>query len=326
MQLEQVDFDADDGRVAAFHEIHRLIDEAGPRMTLRHFTSFIRYSWSGDRAESYLAIEDGEVAGGLVLEFPDYDNTHAAMLRVLAVAPPHRRRGIGDALLQRAIERARAEGRRLLIGESDGAEGEAFAKARGFELGITSARRVLDVGAVDWHALELGRAEAARHATAYVTERWVGPAPKDRLDDMVVLMTTMNEAPFDDLDIEDEVWDVARWRRHEEINKGAGLRTYTMIARHGETGEPAGFTRLLMDPGAGDGWAWQADTAVVGGHRGHRLGTVLKLANLAWFHACEPSVERIVTWNAASNSHMVGINEAMGYRLLDLWYEWQLPV
>jgi len=32
----------------------------------------------------------------------------------------------------------------------------------------------------------------------------------------------------------------------------------------------------------------------------------------------------VTTWNAASNAHMIAINEAMGFRPIDLWCDWQL--
>ena len=59
-------------------------------------------------------------------------------------------------------------------------------------------------------------------------------------------------------------------------------------------------------------------------HRGHRLGMALKAANLLWLREREPGVKRIVTWNADSNSHMIEINERLGFRPLDRWHEWQL--
>ena len=40
----------------------------------------------------------------------------------------------------------------------------------------------------------------------------------------------------------------------------------------------------------------------------------------------EPEVRRVVTWNAGSNAYMIGINERLGYRILDRWHEWQLDV
>jgi RimJ/RimL family protein N-acetyltransferase len=50
-------------------------------------------------------------------------------------------------------------------------------------------------------------------------------------------------------------------------------------------------------------------------HRGHRLGLLVKVAMMDRLAAAEPQVEKIVTWNAAANEHMIGINEALGYEV-----------
>jgi hypothetical protein len=65
---------------------------------------------------------------------------------------------------------------------------------------------------------------------------------------------------------------------------------------------------------------------VLGPHRGHRLGLLLKVANLLRLHEREPRIDRIITWNATSNSHMLDINRAMGFELLDEWNTWQFPL
>jgi hypothetical protein len=49
-------------------------------------------------------------------------------------------------------------------------------------------------------------------------------------------------------------------------------------------------------------------------HRGHRLGTLIKVANLEFARAQRSELRAIGTCNADSNSHMVAINEAMEFR------------
>ncbi len=62
-------------------------------------------------------------------------------------------------------------------------------------------------------------------------------------------------------------------------------------------------------------------------HRGHRLGLLTKTAMLDWLAEAEPALERIVTGNAASNKHMIAINEELGYELLrPLARSYELPV
>jgi hypothetical protein len=65
---------------------------------------------------------------------------------------------------------------------------------------------------------------------------------------------------------------------------------------------------------------------VLPAHRGHRLGMRVKLANLEFLRRSRPKVSLINTWNAAINDHMVSINEAIGFRAVDRWREWQLEL
>ncbi|MCW2641807.1 MAG: family N-acetyltransferase [Dactylosporangium sp.] len=61
-------------------------------------------------------------------------------------------------------------------------------------------------------------------------------------------------------------------------------------------------------------------------HRGHRLGTIVKIANLRHAMAGEPALRVINTWNAAVNDHMISINEALGFRPVDALVNWQQEV
>ena len=59
------------------------------------------------------------------------------------------------------------------------------------------------------------------------------------------------------------------------------------------------------------------------GHRGHRLGMLVKLSNLRRLRAEYPAVERVVTYNAAEIDHMLAINVALGFRPAGYDGEWQ---
>jgi hypothetical protein len=43
---------------------------------------------------------------------------------------------------------------------------------------------------------------------------------------------------------------------------------------------------------------------------------MLKIGLLRWLREEQPQLETIDTWNAASNDHMIGVNEALGYRVM----------
>jgi hypothetical protein len=42
----------------------------------------------------------------------------------------------------------------------------------------------------------------------------------------------------------------------------------------------------------------------------------VKIAMLELLATAEPQLERIVTWNAEANKHMIAVNEALGYTIL----------
>ena len=50
-------------------------------------------------------------------------------------------------------------------------------------------------------------------------------------------------------------------------------------------------------------------------HRGHQLGLLLKIDMLRWLAEVEPQLEIIQTWNNVDNRFMINVNEALGYRL-----------
>jgi RimJ/RimL family protein N-acetyltransferase len=73
-------------------------------------------------------------------------------------------------------------------------------------------------------------------------------------------------------------------------------------------------------------WAEQHDTSVVRGHRGHRLGLLLKTEMLCWLAEVQPQLETIDTWNAASNDRMIAVNEALGYEVVGRLVAFQLTL
>ena len=69
---------------------------------------------------------------------------------------------------------------------------------------------------------------------------------------------------------------------------------------------------MAVDP-ADPGWGHQMFTVVTRKHRGHRLGLLMKIAMMELLATTEPQLERISTWNAEVNEHMIAVNEAIGY-------------
>jgi hypothetical protein len=229
-------------------------------------------------------------------------------------------------MLDRLVEEARARGR-TLVG-TDGWEAEAtlaFAARHGLEQKSAAVQREQLPGDLDWAEIERLYKEAATAAASYDVLRREGRTPDDELEAIAQMASAINDAPTDDLDIEDEVFSADRMRAYEAAQLERGGRMFRTLARHRGTGELAGHSVVVVD-GERPELADQHDTSVVAAHRGHRLGLLLKTEMNLWLREAQPQITRISTWNAESNDHMIGVNEAMGYQVVGRELEFQKPV
>jgi GNAT superfamily N-acetyltransferase len=250
------------------------------------------------------------------MRLPDRENRNRAIL-YLDVHPEYRRHGIGSALLRHATRQAALDGRSVLGGEAFiGSAGDAFARRAGATPVTTDARRVLILGKLpEGHVASL-RESAVKAAAGYSTVSWTGRAPGQYLPGLAAVWNAMNDGPRGP-GREDRIWDAERIRRDaEDPQELAGNRTHSVAALHDATGEVAALTRLSVNPEF-PRWGHQMLTAVSRPHRGHRLGLLVKAEMLSRLAEAEPGVERIVTGNDTANRHMIAINEALGYELLD---------
>ncbi|MET7329995.1 GNAT family N-acetyltransferase [Nonomuraea sp. NPDC005650] len=324
MWIQPIDLDRPGDLVTGLHEAYTAAypDDPGPLISFADFRHGIARHSPGDRAELWAVVEGGAVVGGYALSLSQLDNTHMGWIFPLVVRPERRGQGLGSALFEHALERLRHHGRSLLLTETPTTGvGARFAQAHGMSVAIQVARRTLDLRKADWDALE----RMLPQVEGYHLERWTGPAAPELIPDLAALMNGMNDAPRD-AGVEDADFSLDRIRDREDGIAPRGLTAYSMIARRDSDGAPAGYTRVYAEADRSTGWGHQADTTVLTEHRGHRLGLLLKLANLLWLREREPHLERIITWNAMSNAHMLAINEAMGFELLDEWNEWRLEL
>ena len=73
----------------------------------------------------------------------------------------------------------------------------------------------------------------------------------------------------------------------------------------------------------GEDLAFQFMTVVAPEHRGHRLGILIKIANLQQVHQHEQPPRRICTWNGETNAEMVRVNEELGFVVAGHASNWQ---
>jgi len=302
-----------------------------PPVGRQRFLAELRHPWPGSAHERALATIDGVAAGFVVIELPQLDNLDNAEVD-LTVHPEHRRRGVGRALYEHAQSVVRGLGRKRLMsmsvetlpgGVARDEAGGAFATAMGAKGALTDVRRRLDVTKADDADLDRQLAAAWERAAGYSIIQWRGPTPEAIIDDIAYLDgRLLTDAPMGDLDWEAENIDADRIRAADAVVAARGRRRYNTAVRHDGSDKVVAFTTIDF-PGTVDWHAFQQITIVDPTHRGHRLGTVVKLENLRYTRAHEAGLRSIDTWNADVNDHMISINEAMGFRPVDGWQNWQ---
>ncbi|HEY2947530.1 MAG TPA: GNAT family N-acetyltransferase [Micromonosporaceae bacterium] len=294
-----------------------------PSQTVALFIADLRHGWDGTPSLVGVARNArGRVTGVLEIQLPAWDNTHLGTVWP-TVDPAARRRGLGTALFEAGLDRIRAEGRSLVLAFAhDQPATTGFAKAMGLDRASEEVQRRQDVRGLDWERLDREYAAAAERATDYELVRVSGPTPEEMLPDVARMTAAINDAPIDDLAVEDEVFTPERIRAFDAARAAHGRRAYRLIARHRDTGELVGHTMVGVD-GERPWLGSQYDTSVLRAHRGHRLGLFLKIGMLRWLAAEEPQLHTIDTWNAASNDHMIAVNELLGYRVIARSTAWQ---
>lgn len=266
----------------------------------------------------WLATEpDGTVAGvaGLRL-FTRPGQEHLAELE-LHVHPQRRRRGVGSQLLAHVVFAARVESRRSLITSvADIEPGTAFCAARGFDRVMTLRHLLLGLSEVDDSVADTAPA-------GYRLVSWAGTVPDDLADAFAAAKNAMNDMPTGGMDYGEQRWDTDRVRAMARVLADRGDTLLTVAALHGDV--VTGFTEIVIRVGEQQR-ALQYDTVVVPEHRGHGLGLWLKAAMVRRLRADHPGIGEIETDNADDNTHMLAVNQRLGFREHRRAHTYQLDV
>jgi RimJ/RimL family protein N-acetyltransferase len=285
----------------------------------------MRHAWDGEPGRYFLVRAGDQVVGTARLHISVTDNLHFAYIGA-TVHPDLRRRGYGTAAYDQLLAMAREMGRSTF--GTDGWDNECtrgFAAARAWEQRSVAVPRRQHLRELEPGLADRLYDEALEHAGEYELQRMAGRTPDELLEPLAMATAAINDAPLDDLDLEDEVFSAARVAAYEQSQIDSGRRFYRILARHRATGEIAGVTVVLVegeDPRIG----YQDDTSVVRAHRGHRLGLLLKADMMRWLADVEPQLETVDTWNTESNHHMIAVNERLGYRAMGRELQFQRRV
>jgi len=247
------------------------------------------------------------------------------------VHPDYKRRGLGRALLAELEAIARDDNKRQVIMYapatlSDGPVVAAptgfgavpkdnpetlFLLAQGFSfeqvervsrlaLPVTGLRSLVD-DAIDHFDRD------------YAVHEWVDLCPERWQTNLALLYTRMStDEPSAGLEPPEDVWSVERLLEYQTRFTQSTLTMVYAAVEHVETGTLVGYTALAV-PQETSRAVNQAGTIVLEEHRGHRLGMLLKVVNLAHIERVAPGHPSVITYNAEENHHMLSTNEAVGF-------------
>ncbi len=286
---------------------------------------------------------DGRIAGRGVLQWSIAEETNVSWV-FAEVAEGFRNQGIGTALFDQLETLALESGRTVLQSDAihtsaEGGErvhpptgfgdvpatdpGVRFLRKRGYNLEQIARISFLDLPIAP-EKLAAHRAEAeAKAGPDYRVLSWRGRTPAQWLTDVAWLATRMStDEPAAGLEIDEEPWDEARVISHDEAEIAGGRDMLTATILHVPTGQLVGINELSV---AKDRTrpVGQEDTLVLAEHRGHRLGMLLKIANLQELAKFSPESPLIFTFNAEENRHMLNVNEAVGFRAVGYDGAWK---
>jgi GNAT superfamily N-acetyltransferase len=185
-----------------------------------------------------------------------------------------------------------------------------FLIARGFALEQVERMSRLDLPVPGLDGLLRKATDAT--GPSYALTYFAGSTPSGYLADIALLRTRMaTDAPSAGLEIADSVWTPERVRDEDELLVSSPRTRLTVLAHH-ESGSIAGFSELSVPPEVHRPVA-QEDTIVLSEHRGHRLGMLLKVANIDHLSRVSPGHPSITTFNAEENRFMLSVNEQVGF-------------
>lgn len=306
-------------------------------------------SWS-ENDYSRLQVFIGKVEGKIValswVSLMLQDNLQTGFVSV-CVASSHRRQGYGQLLLETAEKYATERDRTVLMSSTEhpanfdperveviepksgtGAIPRADAAVRfslrnGYQLEQVERFSELKFPVAADKLESLLELASAKAGPEYQLEFWQDHCPEPLAESFAEANSRMStDIPSAGLNIEAEAWDVKRLRDMEQRFHDAGHRIDVCAAVHTPSGEIAAYTYFDYNEKK-SGVVSQEDTLVMKKHRGKRLGMLVKAANIHRIQTELPELHKAITWNAAENDHMLGINIELGFHPAGYDGEWQ---
>ena len=291
---------ATDAELAAVYRVYEVcrgrLCPGEPLRTRQEFDGYLTQQSATNRRYHWVA-GDEPVAFAELAPMPGGGTAFAQHLYVL---PGHRRRGIGRALVAAVIDTGRELGLSSIQGGYADAGGKDFATAVGARGGNTNRYSVLEL------PVDLAPAEAP----GYELRTWVGAAPEELMESYVVARNAILDSPHDPSMVDsDFTAETIRDIESTRIRRGIQIRTTVALD---QSGRVAGYTEV--DVSTSSPTARTDDTAVLGGHRRRGVARAVKIESLRRLMADRPDVTAVTTVNDVTNTGMLAVNEAVGFR------------
>lgn len=299
-----------------------------------------------------VAKVDSEIVGTVDIALPLADNMDLAEF-TLDILPEFQRQGVGRQLLEAAEQLARAEGRTMVLVDTNhpatslteipedqlipgsgagfvpvSSREVDFAKRAGYTLQhieqFSSCNLPLESKLAATLQLEAEEANGGRYALHHWTDR----CPEGWLEAVAALENAAGEVVREDGDEAPEVeasgmvFDSSVLRGTEDAAMAQGRRTVVTAVEHLESGRIVGLTTISVLAHRQD-VVFQDDTLVLQEHRGNKLGLLIKVANMERLSEQFPDARVIYTWNAPENRYLLTVNKQLGFTTAGVTGLWQ---
>lgn len=290
----------------------------------------------------FVARLGDEIVGMITIDYAQEEDAHAAEVDLM-VPERHWGRGVEDALLSLAETEAHAHGRslvqiwtlhrpvegeRMIVPRTGWGRIPAIPlsdalEARGYEFEQVERNSEFDLRSDPAPLREAMETAQTAAGPDYRVLQWLAPTPPEHREGYAAILARLStDAPSGEMDFVAEVWNAERVVRREKRLTGAGQALSVVAVQHIPTGDLVAYNELLI---ASDrtGVTHQLGTLVSSEHRGHRLGALVKCANLLHWRELMPLSPVVSTFNAEENRPMLGINEAIGFTAVSYAAAWQ---
>jgi GNAT superfamily N-acetyltransferase len=205
------------------------------------------------------------------------------------------------------------------------AAGEQFMTAIGAQAAMRAVTNQLVMAEVPDGLLQQWIDQGRQSSGSYRLGFWEGSYPHEALESMARIRQAMNEAPLDDLEVNDMEWTPEMIMQYDATLEARKIKRWTYYVQENDTGEVVGYTEMYWSPDK-PALGQQGDTAVLRAHRNHGLGRWLKAEMLQKVQAERPEAALIRTGNANSNAPMLKINHELGFTPYRAETLWQVPL